>query len=204
MKNTKQLLLEATFKEIYKHGYQATSLSKIMYSSKLTKGALYHYFKSKKEISLETIEIILGKFINEYWEEPIKNTDTPLETLHQQINNFPSAKIFEHTFLNVKHGCFLNNLIQEMAPLDDDFSILLQNLYSRFENSILLALKKAKIKGQINSEINITNAAIFITASIEACITTAKLKNEINYYNLCTGELQVYLNSIKSDDNNEL
>jgi len=198
MQNTKQVLLEATFKEIYKNGYQGTSLSKIMQSCELTKGALYHHFKSKKEISLETIKVILGRFIEEYWELPIKNTDTPLETLYERIASFPSAEIFDHTFLTIKHGCFLNNLIQEMAPLDHDFSILLQDLYGRFENAILLALENAQKKGQLSAEVNTESAAVFITATIEACITTAKLKNDINAYKLCTKELQQYLLSLQS------
>jgi len=202
MQSTRDILLEATFKEIYQHGYQGTSLSKIMTSCQLTKGALYHYFKSKKEISLEMIEVSLGGLIENYWEKPIADTQTPFSTLLERIENFPSVNIFGEAFLDVKHGCLLNNLIQEMAPLDDDFSNLLQTIYSRFENAVLLALEKAQTLGELDAEVNIKDSAMYITASIEACITTAKLKNDINYYYLCVGQLKRYIESLQFENKN--
>ncbi len=182
MKDNKQALIDATYKELYHYGYQGTSLSKILLTSKLTKGALYHYFKSKKEISLITIESVIGSFIKEYWEIPAKETKTPYETLFQLIHNLPTAQVLNEPFINIKHGCFLNNLIQEMSPLDEDFSTLLQSLYKRFEDAILLLLKKAQDKKELTRDEDINALAMFITTSIEASISIAKLKNDIQYY----------------------
>ena len=39
---TRQKLLQAAFTEIYRHGFQAASLTQILSDTALTKGALYH------------------------------------------------------------------------------------------------------------------------------------------------------------------
>ena len=47
-KDTKDLLLEITFDEVYTYGYQGASVLKILEKAGLNKGSLYHYFKNKK------------------------------------------------------------------------------------------------------------------------------------------------------------
>ncbi len=56
-KDTKDLLLEITFDEVYTYGYQGTSVLKILEKANLNKGSLYHYFKNKKELVLAAIDI---------------------------------------------------------------------------------------------------------------------------------------------------
>ncbi len=46
---TRQVILEAAYEEIHARGFQGASLSKILSSTSLTKGALYHYFPTKLE-----------------------------------------------------------------------------------------------------------------------------------------------------------
>ena len=193
MKDTKQILLEATYKELYHHGYQGTSLSKILTSSGLTKGALYHYYKSKKEIALESVLVMIGSFMQNYWEEPAKSTPTPYQTLFELIEKLPSTTIDNEPFIDTKHGCFLNNLIQEMSPLDEDFAHLLQSLYERFENAILLLLTKAQENNELKKEIDVQDLAIFITTTIEASISLAKVKNDIEYFHISSRHIRAYV-----------
>ncbi|MCH7890745.1 MAG: helix-turn-helix transcriptional regulator [Gemmatimonadetes bacterium] len=47
---TRALLVENAFREIHAHGYAGASLDRILASSGVTKGALYHHFKSKADL----------------------------------------------------------------------------------------------------------------------------------------------------------
>ena len=58
-KDTKDLLLEITFDEVYTYGYQGASVLKILEKAGLNKGSLYHYFKNKKFISVTNINDII-------------------------------------------------------------------------------------------------------------------------------------------------
>ena len=44
---TRAILVESAFREIHAHGYAGASLDRILANSGVTKGALYHHFKSK-------------------------------------------------------------------------------------------------------------------------------------------------------------
>ena len=45
---TRQIILQAAYEEIYARGFQAASIAKILSTTDVTKGALYHYFPTKK------------------------------------------------------------------------------------------------------------------------------------------------------------
>ena len=53
---TRQRILEASFAEIHRQGFQAASVANILTTTGLTKGALYHHFPSKKDLGLAVID----------------------------------------------------------------------------------------------------------------------------------------------------
>ena len=57
MKNndTKEFIIETSFKLFLDKGYTNTSMSNLVTETKLSKGAFYHYFKNKKELYQEVI-----------------------------------------------------------------------------------------------------------------------------------------------------
>ena len=56
---TRQALLEAAFEEIYRVGFQAASLDRILDRAGVTKGALYHHFKNKLELGYAVLEEVV-------------------------------------------------------------------------------------------------------------------------------------------------
>jgi len=53
---TRQIILQAAFDEIHARGFQGASLSKILSSTQVTKGALYHYFPNKLALGYAVVE----------------------------------------------------------------------------------------------------------------------------------------------------
>lgn len=54
--NRKNQILNAAFEVFVKKGYSKTTMDDIVLASKLSKGALYHYYGSKKELFLSLID----------------------------------------------------------------------------------------------------------------------------------------------------
>jgi AcrR family transcriptional regulator len=54
--NRKNQILNAAFEVFVRKGYAKTTMDDIVVVSKLSKGALYHYYKSKKELFLSLID----------------------------------------------------------------------------------------------------------------------------------------------------
>ena len=54
--NTKKKILDSAFDVFVKNGYKDTTMSHIVRESGLSKGAIYHYYKSKKDLFISLID----------------------------------------------------------------------------------------------------------------------------------------------------
>ena len=55
---------DAAVELFYQHGYEATSVQEIVDRASVTKGALYHYFRSKEELLLEIRNSFMGGLLS--------------------------------------------------------------------------------------------------------------------------------------------
>ena len=117
--STRRLLIEAAYRAIHRDGFQATGLTAILAETGLTKGALYHHFSSKMELGYAVVEGPLRDYVNDWWLDPLEGKDDPLQALASVIGSRLKKDVPEM----LVSGCPLNNLAQEMAPVDEGFRI---------------------------------------------------------------------------------
>ena len=135
MISSRDKLLDVAFDEIYHNGYTATSIDKILKQASMNKGSMYHYFKSKKELGLAVVNEKVNSYIEDKYSVLLKYEENICDELMKLIKN---RNNFDFTC-----GCKLNNLMQELSPIDEDFKIALEKVYLRFENIIEEVLIKA-------------------------------------------------------------
>lgn len=179
MNKTKKLLIDITFELLYKKGYCATSLIDILKVAKMTKGSIYYHFSSKNDLILATMEHYVEAMLL-HWIEPLNTSETPIETLVQQIDSLYNLYADKDAFLDVRHGCPLNNFIQDMSDKDEMFFNYLKSVYLRWQESIQIALTKAQILKQTHTQFNATKQALFIMSSIEGSIGSAKAYKDLD------------------------
>ena len=188
MSSSREKLLDIAFSEIYHNGYTATSIDKILKQASMNKGSMYHFFKSKKELGLAVVNEKINTYIEDKYGVLLqyeKNICDEMMKLIKNRNNFDFVC-----------GCKLNNLMQELSPLDKDFKEALEKVYLRFENIIEEVLNKAIKNGEIKH--NDTKAlSLFVVASIEGCLGTAKKSQDGSYFQTCISQLELLLNSLK-------
>ncbi len=188
MNNSRKKLLDVAFNEIYHNGYTATSIDKILKKASMNKGSMYHFFKSKKELGIAVINEKVNSYIVDKYSTLLKVEENICEEILKLIKN---REDFDFTF-----GCKLNNLVQELSSRDKDFKEALEKIYLKFENIIEKALDKAILKGEIKH--NDTKAlSMFIVASIEGCLGTAKKSQDEGCFQTCISQLELFLNTLK-------
>ena len=57
---TRERLLQAASREIYRSGFQSASLDTILASAGVTKGALYYHFKNKQALGYAVVEEVIS------------------------------------------------------------------------------------------------------------------------------------------------
>jgi len=189
MEDIRTRLINATFDEIYTHGYHATSLANILKSANTKKGSMYHYFSSKKELVIAMIEEKLESRIEKRWKE-LSNTDI-------NIIDFLIETLNDTQNIDLQRGCPLGNLLQESLNDDVDFTDILTKILYRWKNIFASILNKAAQNGELKNSINIEKCAIFLIASIEGALLIAKKSKDRQDYEDCIEQLTFYLYSIK-------
>lgn len=189
---TREELLHAAFKEIYVYGFQAASLKRILQNVNLTKGALYHHYKSKKELGLAVINNIISERMYGVFMEPLENSNDPVSTLRQILSKKAKTLSIEE----IKFGCPLNNLTQEMSPIDKDFNSSLKKISNRWVSVIKDSLERGEKNGKINLNTNSYAAALFIVASIEGAFSLGKNAKTSDFFEMCMQQLIRYIKTL--------
>ncbi len=190
---TRDRILDAAFQEIHKHGFQAASLSNILDRTGLTKGALYHHFPDKDRLGHAVIEEVIRESLETMVFEPLRATSDPIGTLRDVIQRKAEKTTSEYVAL----GCPLNNLMQEMSPLDPDFKRRLTEILKTWQDVTTEALKRGQKAGQVRSDVDCRAAALFIVSAFEGCIGTAKNLQSVKEFRLCMAQLVGYVEGLQ-------
>lgn len=188
---TRAKILEAAYAEIYRHGFQGASIANILASTGLTKGALYHHFPTKQALGLAVVDEIIQERLMNLFFEPLRTSPKPVEMLLTILENVPERV---HEFIPL--GCPMNNLMQEMSPIDPQFRKHLSVLLNAWLASVEQALQRAQASGDLKSDVDCKAAALFIVSAWEGCIGTAKNLQSIDVLLSCGRQLQTYIRNL--------
>lgn len=192
---TRDRILEAAFHEIHRHGFQAASLSNILAKTGLTKGALYHHFPDKNRLGYAVVEEVIRQSLETLIFEPLRHSDDPIGTLCHVLER----KAEKTTADSVILGCPLNNLMQEMSPLDAEFKRRLTDILKTWQDVFTEALKRGQKLGQVDKDVDCRAAALFIVSAYEGCIGIAKNLQSPKEFRLCVRQLLDYVEGLKAN-----
>lgn len=187
--DTRARILEKNAEAIHVNGFQGTRTDKVIAELGITKGAFYHYFEDKKSLGYAIVDEILYPNYVGAWLHLEQETTQPVEAIiagiQQQKNYCDEASII--------YGCPLNNLIQEMSPLDEGFHQRLSRIVNKQIALISTALEQAKAKGQLKEYVISKDLAYFILAGIEGSWTVGKSKRSKAIFEASLNQLIHYL-----------
>jgi len=188
MSSSREKLLDVAFDEIYYNGYYSTSIDKILKTANMNKGSMYHFFKSKKELALAVIKERVYDYIENKYMVLLKYDENIIDELLKLIKD---RKNFDFVC-----GCKVNNLVQELSSKDKEFKIALEIVYFRFEKIIEEVLQKAIVNKEIQHD-DVEVLAMYVVASIEGCLGTAKKSHNADMFHSCISQLELFLSSLK-------
>jgi TetR/AcrR family transcriptional repressor of nem operon len=165
---TRAGLLRATFQEVHRSGFQGTDLDTILRTAGVTKGALYHHFENKDALGYALVDEFLMDLTREKWLRPLAEAADPIEAL---------SRIVRSTSLkprDVENGCPVNNLAQEMAPLDEGFRRRVARVFDEWRSGVAAALRSGQRRGLVRAGLDPDETATFFIAAYEGFVSLAK------------------------------
>jgi TetR/AcrR family transcriptional repressor of nem operon len=192
---TRHKILMAAFAEFYKHGFQGGSLNHIVETAGTTKGALFHHFAGKQELGYAVVDEIIGPILQERWIKPVANSTDPIVYLKRSFRQFVKEDIASGHFVQ---GCPLNNLAQEMSPLDEGFRKRIDKLYNTWRKTYATAITQAIQAGKIKRSVSAANAAALVVAAQMGIWGTGKSSRSAELMGQAGEAICGYLDSLKA------
>ena len=190
--NTRQAILEAAFEEMYEHGFQAASLSRILERVDVTKGALYHHFSSKKELGYAVVDEVVGKWVTEQWQFDAESPD-PISSIRRTVEG-----ALERACERTCHcGCPLNNLAQEMSPIDEGFRERINGVFRLWRTKFEVAFRAGQKAGTVRSDVEVEKLAAFVVASFEGIVGLGKNEQSLELVRSTLDVLLDYLETLR-------
>ncbi len=192
-KATRQEILKAAYHEIHRNGFQQASLDAILARTGVTKGALYHHFPNKKALGYAVVDEVIQEIVNRVWLSHFEKCQDPISAIQKSITE--AGKLISHN--DVMLGCPLNNLCQEMAPIDEGFRHRVNSVYEIWRQVITKALQQGQNAGSVRQEIAPDDSAAFIVASLAGCRSLSKSSQSRELLKSCAGILSNFLETLR-------
>lgn len=188
--NTRERILYSMFQDIRKNGFQGLRADKVVAEMGITKGALYHYFDDKQAIGTAVLDEIIRPGYLAFFLQLDQSEGNPIPLLIGHLEHLSNMATDDDITL----GCPLNNLIQEMSPLDEAFRVRMKNIVEKIQESVAAALQRGKAAGFIREDVDCVTVGRFFFASIEGSYTMAKVSKSrevfVSNMKLLTGFVQ--------------
>ena len=193
---TRQRLLQAAFREVYRYGFQSAGIDTILAATNVTKGALYYHFENKEALGYAIIEEIVAKLTRDRWMLPLQQSKDKdaVDTLIGVVRAIP------HRPRDVKGGCPLVNLAQEMSQLDEQFRKRLERIFQAWREGIAMVLRRGQSQGTVRRDLVPEETASFLIAMVEGYEVLAKNAQDTKVWDLGIRNIVGWLRSLRPPD----
>lgn len=158
---------------MHRSGFRSSDLNAILATARVTKGALYHHFDSKEALGYAVVDEVLASISREKWVWPLQNAKNPIDALIAIVQSTSCRRE------DLEYGCSLNNLSQEMSPLDEGFRRRTGKLFKDWHDAIAMALRRGQKLGLVRSDIDASETSMFLIAAYEGFLSLAKNSQEV-------------------------
>jgi TetR/AcrR family transcriptional regulator, transcriptional repressor for nem operon len=189
---TRERLLQAAYREVLRTGFQGAGIDTILAATNLTKGALYYHFASKEALGYAIVDEIIAKLVHDRWLRPLLSDGQPIDILIGIVRRIPART------QDVRAGCPLLNLSQEMSPLDEQFRKRLEKIFLDWQEGVATLLRKGKAQGTVRRDLNPDEAASFLVATVEGYATLAKNAQDAKVWKAGIRNIVGWLKSLRA------
>jgi AcrR family transcriptional regulator len=154
---TRERILRAAMDLFRKHGFNNTSLARILKAAKITKGGFYFHFKSKEELGFAVLEraknFWMVNVIAALEHEP--DTRAQIRKMVELMTQMHRGDIF--------HGCgLLAVLTAEMLEADSEMGERIKDIFYEWKKSLVAILKRGKAEELFRQDIDTEAVALIL------------------------------------------
>jgi AcrR family transcriptional regulator len=191
---TRERLLKAGYREVYRSGFQSASIDTILAATNVSKGALYYHFENKEALGYAIIDEVVATFPRNRWLLPLQRSEDkdPIDALIGIVQAIPARP------RDLKGGCPLVNLAQEMSQLDEQFRKRLETIFRAWQEGVAMALRRGQSQGTVRRDFSADETASFLIAMVEGYEVLAKNAQDVEVWNVGIRNIVGWLQSLRA------
>jgi len=154
------------------NGYDNTSINDITNACNITKGAFYHHYKSKDEIFIQAIEVIMEEF--KKWTDEKNLSSKNMKELIQNSFDYSDYFTYSKYYDNINSDIYLVLIdsIKKFPEFKTKVSDYIFGNIPLIEEKFKEAQEKGEVKKDIDSHSFALQIAILVEGLMFACAVT--------------------------------
>ena len=159
-----------------KQGFHNTGINDILDTCNISKGSFYNYFRSKENYGIQVLDYY-GDSLLEFMKNKLKfDGDNPVENLKELYSAF--IEIVEKE--EVKSGCLVNNLSNEMGGLNDKLAEAADRNFRKWTDAIARIVAKGQTKNEIRNDMGAQEIAEYLHSTFYGQLSRMKVTRNID------------------------
>ncbi|MDX2248763.1 MAG: TetR/AcrR family transcriptional regulator [Bacteroidia bacterium] len=177
--NTRDKILHCIYEDMKLNGFQGLRPDNAIKKIGLSKGAMYHYFHDKPEIGYLIVEEIIQPEYLAPFIPLLSYEGDPIDYIQNNILQVLKESTDPKTLVL---GSPVFNLVQEMAPLDEEFRTRLEIILETARDILSDGIRRGKENGTVVPHADPIQIACFVQSSLAGIYTLAKISRDINLF----------------------
>ncbi len=175
--DTRQRILESARDLIYARSYAEVGVAAICENAGVKKGSFYHFFPSKRELTLAVIDVFLLDFKQRIFAEAFDPALSPMSRFRRlgELSYRLQKEIAQTTGQTL--GCPFGNIALEMSSQDEVLRRKVEAVFAQIRTLFRRTLKEAQEQGEIG-EVDLDATANAMLAYAEGLMLMAKTHND--------------------------
>lgn len=175
-KETKQKLLETALDLIWENNYDCVGIVQICTQSGVTKGAFYHYFKSKSDLAAAALEARWLNVRNSF-DSVFSPQNAPLERVDYYCELIISMQAAKHAQTGRVLGCPFISTGQ--STNEDKLRSISVDITERMTKYFTSVVSDAQREDIVDKDLNPVDIARYMYVFVQGVLTIGRVKNDL-------------------------
>ena len=189
---TKDRLVEVAMKLFWEKGYGGTSIQDILREADVHAGSLYHFFPTKQDLLLASLERYRDGIHPMLLEPAWKGVDDPIERIFALLARYRHALLSTDCF----YGCPIGSLALELHEPDPPVRSLLSANFDGWTTAIEKCLEDAGRR--LPKDIDRKQLASFVLTIMEGGVMQSRTHRTIDSFDAAVRLLRDYMKRLES------
>jgi len=190
-RDPKQHILETALKLFASRGYHSVSIEDILRESGCTRGVLYYYFPSKKELGFAVIDEQVRLMAERGSARHLRTDAHPIDMMLEMIDELPGLAKLE------TGEALTPSIAARLGAVDPDFRDRLSAAYGAMIDELEVILRRGAAQGQIADSVDPCVLAYLFTVICEGIMFTSLLGLREAVWEESRRWMKDYLNSLR-------